>query len=285
MAHPQLAYKRNRARQIAHGTWQPWANPAHVRDHVAKLLQTSTFQAVGEAAHVGQMTVWEIAHGARPVIKAETAQALLAVQPADLQPQRVDANGSVWRLRSLLAMGHTTGRITRALGASGRIIEPLIRGERATVASALRTDINRLFDAWWDKQPPRRTGHQKAAACKALQRAAVHNWPCPVALDDDELDLPGYKPAGRWRYAQGTGIAIEDPLGKRHQAAAENTKRQAGRPAETEREAVWDWISGRHAWAHNKGRDGLSPASISGGSKGRRIEPGKPAQQEPEAAG
>jgi hypothetical protein len=47
-------------------------------------------------------------------------------------------------------------------------------------------------------------------------------------------------------------------------------------------ERVWDWISDRHAWAHNKGRDGL-PA---GGRMGvRRIEPGKSGQPELEAAG
>jgi len=222
---------------MAQGTWKPWANPAHVREHVHELLETGTFQAIGVVASLGRMTVWDIANGVRPAIKADTAEALLAVTPEDVQPQRVDADGSMWRLRSLIAMGHTTGRITRALGTSNDIIEPLIRGERATVGASLRDDINRLFDAWWDKRPPRRTGAEKAAACKALQRAAVHNWPCPVALDEDELDLPGYKPAGRWRYAQGTGIAIEDPLGKWRQAAPENTTRQADRAAETEREA------------------------------------------------
>jgi hypothetical protein len=225
MAPPQLAYNRNRARQIAQGSWQPWANPAQVRDHVHQLLETGTFQAIGDAANVGRMTVWEIASGVRPVIKAATAEALLAVTPSDVQPQRVDANGSMWRLRSLMAMGHTTGRITRALGTSTDIIEPLIRGERATVTAPLRDDINRLFDAWWDKRPPRRTGAEKAAACKALQRAAVRNWPCPVALDEDELDLPGYRPAARWRYAQGSGIAGDDPLGRKRQAEPE---REAG---------------------------------------------------------
>ena len=163
------------------------------------------------------MTVWEIANGARQVIKAETAEALLAVKSADIQPQRVDANGSMWRLRSLMAMGHTSGRITRALRTSSNITEPLIRGERATVGSSLRDDINRLFDAWWDKRPPRQTPPEKAAACKALQRASVNNWPCPAAMDEDELDLPGYKPAARWRDAQGTGIARDDPLGKKRQ--------------------------------------------------------------------
>jgi len=47
-------------------------------------------------------------------------------------------------------------------------------------------------------------------------------------------------------------------------------------------ERVWDWIGDRHAWAHNKGRDGL-PAG--GRMIVRRIEPGASGQPEPEAAG
>ena len=101
-----------------------------------------------------------------------------------------------------------------ALGSASHIIGPLIRGNRATITTVLRDDITQLFEAWWDKRPPQRTPRQKAAACKALQRAAVHNWPCPAALDEDELDQPGYTPTARWRYALGTGIATDDPLGK-----------------------------------------------------------------------
>jgi hypothetical protein len=218
-------------------TWQRWTDPAPVRDHVQRLLQTGTFQAVAEAAQVGQMTVWEIAHGTRPVLRTETAQALLAVQPADLRPQRVDANGPMWRLRSLIAMGHTTGRITTALGTSHNTVQALVRGERATVTVALCHDITRLFDAWWDKQPPRRTRGEKTAACKALQRAAVHNWPCPTALDEDELDLPGYKPTARWRYARGTGIATNNPLGKNRRKEPAPGGPQASPRAESELEA------------------------------------------------
>src|SRR6266852_1499163 len=172
MVNPQLACKQNRARQIAHGTWQPWADPAHVRGHVHRLLQTATFQAVGDAARVGEKTVWEIVYGTRPVIKTGTAQALLAIQPAGIRPPRAEATGAMWRLRSLIAMGHTTRRITTALGSTSHIIDPLIRGDRATLTTALRDDINRLFDAWWDKRPPRRTPAEKSAACRALQRAA-----------------------------------------------------------------------------------------------------------------
>ncbi len=157
--HPQAV--GNRAGEIGRGTWRPWADPGKVRDHVRKLLETSTFQAIAEAAGVGQMTVWEIANAARPVIKTETATALLKVTPEGIQPPRVDANGSMWRLRSLMAMGHTTGRVATALGVSSTIIGALIRGERATVTASLRGDITRLFDAWWDKQPRRQTAAEK----------------------------------------------------------------------------------------------------------------------------
>jgi hypothetical protein len=147
-------------------------------------------------------------------------------------------------------MGHTTGRIAAALGAPRHVIEPLIRGERATVTTALGDDINRLWDTWWDKRPLCHTPAQKAAACKALQRAAVHNWPCPAALDEDELDLPGYRPSARWRYARGTGIAAEDPLSKIREAT------------------------------HNKGRDGLPAVRR---MKMQPIQAHTQAQAEPEA--
>jgi hypothetical protein len=237
MARPHRDYRQHRARQIAAGTWQPWADPAPVRDHVQNLLQAATFQAVADAAGVGPMTVWEIARGTRPVIKTGTAQALLAVQPADICPPRVGANGPVWRLRSLIAMGHTTGRITTALGTSPTTVQALVRGERATVTTGLAGDITHLFDAWWDKRPPRQTRWEKTAACKARHRAAGHNWPCPAALDDDELDQPGYKPAAGWRYARGTGTAERDPLGKNRDKPPEPSQAPAGRPAEPELQA------------------------------------------------
>src|SRR5260370_11564310 len=105
MAHPPPAYDRNLVRQIAHGTWQPWADPAPVRDHVHRLLQTATFQAVADAASVGQMTVWEIAPAPRPAIKTGTARALLPAQPHAIRAQRVDPNRSMLRVRYGVAIG------------------------------------------------------------------------------------------------------------------------------------------------------------------------------------
>jgi hypothetical protein len=264
LAHPQRNHAGNRGREIGHGTWRRWADPAQVRGHVRRLLETGTYQAIADAAGVGQMTVWEIANGPRPVIKTETATALLAVAPGGIQPPRVDATGSMWRLRSLVAMGHTTGRIATALGVSTSIIGPLIRRDRATVTAPLRDDITRLFGAWWDKRPPSRTAVQRAAARKARQRAAVNNWPCPAALDDDELDRPGYKPAARWRYAHGSGTADDDPLGKKHQTTpGAAAGQQASSPKSNvtlakQTAAPPIELAGHEAGEHSHGFDGFT---------------------------
>ena len=238
MAPSEHADHRGQARPVPDGAGQPWADPAPVRDHVHRLLQTATLQAVGDAAGVGPMTVWEIAHGTRPAITTRTARALLAVQPAGVTPPRAPANGPMWRLRSLIAMGHATGRITAALAVPAYVIEPLIRGDRATITTTLRDDIGRLFEAWWDKQPPQRTPAEKAAACKARYRAARNGWPCPAALDDDELDQPGYRPAARWRHALGSGIAAADPLGNNHHPHLPHRRSPAGRAGEHERDRL-----------------------------------------------
>ena len=238
MAPLEHADHRGQARPMPGAAGQPWADPAPVRDHVHRLLQAATFQAVGDAVGVGPMTVWEIAHGTRPAITTRTARALLAVQPADIGPPRSPANGPMWRLRSLIAMGHATGHLTTALAAPAHIIEPLIRGDRATIATELRDDIGRLFDAWWDKQPPQHTPAEKAAASKARHRAARHGWPCPAALDEDELDQPGYRPSARWRHALGSGIAAADPLGNNHHPHPPCRRSPVVRASERERDRL-----------------------------------------------
>jgi len=166
---------------------------------------------------------------------------------ADPQAQRAGANGSMWRLRSLVAMGHTPRRIAAALGTTTGTISPLLTGQRGTVAVPLREDITRLFDAWWDKHPPQATPADKTAAIRALQRAALNNWPCPAALTEDQLDTPGHQPADRWRYSKGTGPAAEDPLGKqRDQATQQRRADLAAGQAQDTADAGWRIRQPRH---------------------------------------
>jgi hypothetical protein len=124
---------------------------------------------------------------------------------------RTDANGTMWRLRSLVAMGHDCARIARALQASPDLVRRVARGQARTVTGRFKAEVCRLWDAWWDKTPPRRTPAQRRAAARALHQADCHDWPAAAGLEEDLLDEPGYRPWCRYRPAAGTGTAPDFP--------------------------------------------------------------------------
>jgi hypothetical protein len=134
---------------------------------------------------------------------------------------RVDAGGSRLRLRALHVMGHGPARLARALGIRQTAISQLVRGDAATVSPRLRDAIIDLYDAWWDKRAPERTRAERAAAAAARRRAIAGNWCAAAALDDDQLDTPGYRPSYGWKPATGTGIAsdIRPPVRQRKKGA------------------------------------------------------------------
>ena len=142
-----------------------------------------------------------------------------------VRPGRVDAAGTTLRLRALQVMGHGSAQVARAIGANERMIQRIARGDAQTVSPSLRDAVTAIYDRWWDKQAPEHTAPERAAASAARRRARRGNW-CPgAALDDDQLDQPGYQPAHGWRPACGTGTAGPPGAGARaaHRRAAPNT--------------------------------------------------------------
>jgi len=136
---------------------------------------------------------------------------------------RLDAGGAIWRLRSLVAMGHDASRIAHALQVHPKAIQKLLRGETAEVEPGLRDIVCQLWNAWWDKRPPERTRTERRLASSARRRAGQQGWCPPLGLDEDQLDEPGYRPYSRYRDATGTGVAMDfHPL---------TARRHIGRPA------------------------------------------------------
>jgi hypothetical protein len=121
----------------------------------------------------------------------------------------VDSGGTMWRLRSLVAMGHDATRMAHALGVHPQTVQKILRGDADTVSSRLRDRASRLWDTWWDKRPPEQTPSQRHAADTARRQAERLGWCPPLGLDEDELDQPGYRPYARYRAATGTGTAGE----------------------------------------------------------------------------
>lgn len=124
-----------------------------------------------------------------------------------IRAARMDANGTAWRMRSLVVMGHDATRIARALGVAPDLVQRLIRGDSQTVTIAFHLLACQLWEAWWDKRPPERTLAGQRAAARARHQAQRHDWPAAAGLDEDKLDKPGYRPWCRYRPATGTGIA------------------------------------------------------------------------------
>jgi hypothetical protein len=150
-------------------------------------------------------TVHDLARGhGRPA--DDTAAAALTVT-RDAPRARLDAAGTRLRLRALHVMGHNCARIARALDVSQTTIKELVRGGARTVSPELRDAVADLYDAWWDKRAPARTRSERAAATLARRRAIAGNWCAGAALDDDQLDTPGYRPRWGWKPATGTGTA------------------------------------------------------------------------------
>ena len=156
-------------------------------------------------------TVQAPAYGRRQAASAAVVLTVTSVSRA-----RLDAGGTRLRLRALHVMGHGSARIARALGVREMTIGALVRGGTPTISAHLRDTIADLYDTWWDKRAPERTRAERAAATAARRRARVSNWCAPAALDDDQLDTPGYRPRSRWRPATGTGVAPDIRPSARH---------------------------------------------------------------------
>jgi hypothetical protein len=162
-----------------------------------------------------------------------TAAAILAVSEADVHCARLDARGTRLRLRALQVMGHGSARVARAIGVREQLIQKITRGDVRTVRPPLRDAVARIYDAWWDRRAPERTRHERAAASAARRRAVRGNW-CPGAgLDEDELDVPGYRPAAGWRLARGTDVAedITPPTRAEQEPPRLRETRAGGQPA------------------------------------------------------
>lgn len=218
-------YARWRARQIAYGRWEPWAQAAPVRAHVQALQQGgASIRAIGRAAGVSPMTVHRLLRGeparcpaAPHRMRAGEARRLLAVTPgaATRAAARRDAAGTRLRLRALTAVGYPAVSLAAHARVAPGTIRDLVSGHSRTVSLSLHAAVATLYDEMWDQPPPERTGAQRRAAAAARARAARNGWPPPMGLDDDQIDDPGYRPRTRWRPVTG-GCAASLPA--RHAA-------------------------------------------------------------------
>jgi len=201
------------------------ASPGDLGDQVRRLrAEGGTYRSIAAAAGLAPATVHDLAAGRRRATPATTG-ALMNINGSALPRARLDAGGTRLRLRALHVMGHGSARIARALGVREMTVRAIVAGDAATVSTALRDAVADLYDAWWDKRAPERTRAERGAATAARRRAIAGNWCAGAGLDDDQLDVPGYKPKSKWKPATGTGVAPDVHLPARPRGKPRNGDR------------------------------------------------------------
>jgi plasmid maintenance system antidote protein VapI len=201
----------------------PGAVPGDVRNQIRRLQNDGgTYRTIAAAAGLAPATVHGLATGRRQPTPT-TARALSKVTSNTLRRARLDAGGARLRLRALHVMGHGSARIARALGVREMTIRRIVRGDATTISPRLRDATIDLYDAWWDKHAPEHTRFDRAAATAARRRAIAGNWCAGAGLDDDELDVPGYRPTSGWKHATGIGIAPDIQPPARPRQVGKNT--------------------------------------------------------------
>jgi hypothetical protein len=165
-----------------------------------------THRAIATVVDLPPAIEQDLGLGSRKPTRDPAAAAL--APNADAMPgTHLDAGGIRLRLRALHVMGHSSARIARAAGFHPTTIRSLVRGDTTTISPQLHRAIIAVYEAWWDKRPPERTRYERGAATAARKRAIAGNWCAAAALDDDQLDIPGYQPQYGWKPAVGTGTA------------------------------------------------------------------------------
>ena len=124
-----------------------------------------------------QAALLSIRAGGRPRHDLPAAKA--AWPPGRQAGRPPDAAGTMWRLRSLVAMGHDSARIARALGVPPARAPGRPRRPAPSPSSSRPESTGQIYDAWWDKTPPRRTPAQRRAAARRCARPPATTGPPP----------------------------------------------------------------------------------------------------------
>jgi len=180
-----------------------------VRAHILQLrLSGASYRAIAHAAGVSPMTVHNLVNGCQPRkqpppqrIGSGQARGLLAVTPEAAGADRRSASGSRRRLQALVALGHSPAGLAGQLGISQPRMRRLLHGQTRSVSTATHATVCRLYSRMWNQLPAERTNRERSAADAARHLAETATWPPPMALDDDRIDDPAYRPRAAWRRA------------------------------------------------------------------------------------
>lgn len=214
-----------RVRAQKAGTWNGLVDAEPVRQHILAL------QAVGIGAYIIAATVnvrvqaiYDFLgsrgkRGRKHRTTPELAAKILAISPDSTLAGRIDATGTVRRLRALTANGWPGKHIARHAGVNAEHIYVMLRcpDRHPTVLPSTAKAIADTYNTLRTQRPSRH-GVSKGHAKQARARAAANRWPATKYWDQhlDLIDDPDFTPQltrieeiaedARWLLATGAGI-------------------------------------------------------------------------------
>lgn len=191
---PLRAYRRNRARLMAYGQWEPYTDAEPVRRHVVRLMDGYglTYDGLRTVCGVSRDCLKELVEGdarrGRPMasrLLTHVAETLLAVE-FDLStlpgsPQ-IWSVGTQRRIQGLAAIGHPIKWQAAQVGKRMANYHALLGLRRVSVSTARMV---RDLHVEWSSRTPAMT----AGAKKSITAARRNRWLPPAAWDDEWLDL------------------------------------------------------------------------------------------------
>lgn len=195
------------SRLRAYGRWAPFVDAGPARAHVHALGGAGVgWKRAAALAGVSTGAMSKLLYGGpgnrAPTrrIRPQTATAILAVR-ADTRnlggSALVGATGTHRRLQALVAIGWSQAKLAARLGMTPANLGAMMR--RAQVTASTARAAAAVYGELWNQQPPQSSQREKIAAARARNHARARGWAPPLAWDDDQLDLPGGKPATGWR--------------------------------------------------------------------------------------
>lgn len=157
--------------------------------HVQTLISSGWSQVgLAEASGCKATTICELLSGKHKKIRVETAQALLAFQPAPDSPAPsnwTDPTGTVRRVQALAVMGHPMYRVAAAVGISTSHLRSILAGSTQKVSKTTARNIADVYG-----QLLRVPGTSSVTR----GRARANGWHGPAAWADGVIDDPQARP-------------------------------------------------------------------------------------------
>ena len=191
-------WNRNRTNAKKAGQWQPHVDATPVREHLLLLADHGiSLRQAAELAGTGYQTLYALFR--RPVrhtVRPEHAAAILAINPDETTPRKVDTAGTRRRIQALVADGWPMAHLADHLGVYRSYVHELARrdGKQRTLA----TTAQKVADGYerLARMRPARHGVNKRLYKQARNLAASRNWPPTTywATRMDVIDDPHFEP-------------------------------------------------------------------------------------------